>query len=154
MIIDRFKNRPWNPPVYDCFELIRDFFKANRICDIPPYAKPPFWWKDGTLDLYMDNFSREGFDVVTTPMETWRPGDVILMAIGTKVACHGAILVDDSSILHHFTDRISCVEGYRPAYRNMTVGTLRHPNCPDFTSEGRVELNDLRQGPTAGIPIS
>ena len=152
MIIDRYKGRPWNPPVYDCFELIRDFFKDNRIHEIPPYAKPDHWWEDGTLDLYMDNFEREGFQVVDEPVSEWRPGDVILMAVGTKVACHGAILLPDNTILHHFIDRISCAEPYRPLYRNMTVGTLRHPNCPDYREEGKVTLDEIRRRSAVGVP--
>ncbi|PZP71761.1 NlpC/P60 family protein [Methylorubrum populi] len=158
--------RPFQHGVSDCYSLMRDFYRINFGIDVPDIARPNNWWEPDAegkhLNLYLDHYSWAGFSIMTSmrPLD-WRPGDVILMAIRSSVANHGAILLPDGKIIHHLAGYLSQIEPYsRPLYRDTTVAILRHPEVdPDKLHQEteidawelvpkriRDQLEDARQG--------
>lgn len=109
----------------DCYAFVRDFYKDNFNIEMTNYARPMDWWDHG-LNLYYDNFYVEGFRVVDDHPVAWRPGDVILMAIMSKVGNHAAVIVENGKIAHHMIGRLSAVDSYAGLYRNTTIGVFRH----------------------------
>lgn len=117
---------PFKHGVNDCYELGRRFFKDNFDIEMRAYARPDNWWKE-SMNLYMENFLNEGFQVVEDPHPTnLLPADVFLCAIMSPVANHGAILLEDGEILHHLWGRLSTKEPLRGLVKNTTVAVLRH----------------------------
>ncbi len=111
----------------DCFWLMREFFQDNFGLEIPNFARPTGWWDHGA-NLFMDHYAELGFAPVNLHPRLWTPGMVLLMAINSKVANHGAILLPNSQILHTLPGGLSRVESYnRPLYRDTTVAVLQHP---------------------------
>jgi len=117
----------------DCYSLMRDFYRMNFGIEVPDIARPDNWWEPDaagkTLSLYLDNYVWAGFRLHTLHPKDWLPGDVILMAIRSEVANHGAILLPSGEIIHHFYGQLSEIGTYnRPIWRDNTVALLRHPD--------------------------
>lgn len=109
----------------DCYALLRDFYSENFGIILPNYARPNNFWKFN-LNMYMDRYLKNGFDVLHCHPSEYRPGDVFLMAIESEVANHVGVLVENGQILHHLWNRPAVVEPYRTLLRNTTVGVVRH----------------------------
>lgn len=114
LIID-IEGRPFVHGIFDCYSLIRAYYKQSKNIVIPDYPRDYNWWeatveKDGSvtspLNLYLDNFENAGFSQLTNE-ETLEPGDVILMNVGGNVVNHAAVYIGDGLILHHLRDRIA-----------------------------------------------
>lgn len=110
---------------HDCYDLIRRFYFDNYNIELRNYARPDTWWETDA-NLYMDSFRDEGFSVFDGPPQQWLPGDLILMAIRSRIANHAGVLVKNGHILHHLWGRSSVVEQYRGLTRNTTTAILRH----------------------------
>lgn len=117
--------RPFEHGIQDCYTLARDFYRQNFDLHLADYARPNQWWENG-LNLYMDNFRAEGFELV----DDLRPriGDAFLLAIHSEVPNHAAIYVGDGEIIHHLYGRLSRKELYRGAWSSMECARLRHPS--------------------------
>lgn len=116
----------------DCFGLMRDFYRMNFGIEVPDVARPDEWWEPDAegkhLNLYLDFYGEVGFTLFTGHPRQRLPGDVLLMAIRSPVANHGAILLPGERIIHHLAGQLSTIESYnRPLYRDTTVAVLRHP---------------------------
>jgi cell wall-associated NlpC family hydrolase len=111
----------------DCYTLVRDFYTQNFDLSMRNYARPDVFW-EYDMPLYTDNFHKEGFRSVDVSARELEPGDLLLMAVKSKVANHAAVVMPDGMILHHLYGQLSRCEPYRDAWRNMTVAVLRHPD--------------------------
>lgn len=114
---------PFDHGVHDCYSLARSFFFDNFEIQLTNYARPDDWELQG-MDLYNENFAREGFEVVDISIKELRPADVLLMALRSQVANHCAIYVGNGNIVHHMFGKFSCVERFR--HHNSTTHMLRH----------------------------
>lgn len=123
----------------DCFSIIRSFFAKYGI-NIPNYARPTNFWEVG-MDMYMERFHRHGFKVINVHPQEFRPGDVPLMAIQSRVANHAGVLVENGKMLHHLYGRLSTVEPYQGLYRTATLAMLRHPDV--VIEQPTIEVNIL-----------
>ena len=108
--------------------MARRFYKDNFGIELEELARPNDWWAHG-LNLYADNFWRNGFRPVEGPPRDWLPGDAFLMQFRASVANHGAIYLGDNKILHHVYGRMSNVETYSSVWRRITVAVLRHKDA-------------------------
>lgn len=138
----------------DCLEICRDFFRDNGIVDIPAYARPEdFWEKD--LDLYMDHYAENGFELFDGPPRDYQVADVFLMAIKSRIASHAAIHLGDGRILHHYRDRLSEACEYKGIWRSSTVAVLRHKSMKDYRPTVRpLDFSLIRAGRVEGAGAS
>lgn len=125
----------------DCYGLIRRVYSEMFQINLRDYARPDNWWDhDEEYNLYMDNYAREGFELIDDTIRTWEIGDLILMAIRSTVPCHAAIYIGNGKILHHFYGRKSSIENYCRLWKNTTVGVIRHKDLKFEKPEERMEL--------------
>lgn len=114
--------------IFDCYSLIRNFYKVCFAIELTNYARPDEWWHHG-LNLYTDFIKKEGFSIIDfDKLNNLQYGDIILMAIKTEMPCHAAIYIGDGMILHHFYGRKSSIELYKGLWYNTTVSVYRHPS--------------------------
>jgi len=97
--------RQWEYGVFDCFTLIRDYFKLQGI-ELPDFERPADL--DTCDSIFLEQAERIGFKQV--PYENRRSGDVLIMKLGTKDPMHAAILLTDGRILHQRQDSLSAIE--------------------------------------------
>lgn len=90
--------------IYDCYTLIYDFYRKELGIKLPTCARNSCWWDLGE-DLYMENYEKAGFYVVS-PREAKR-GDVFLAQIQSDKINHGGVYLGNGSGLHHLMHRLS-----------------------------------------------
>lgn len=123
----------------DCYGLIRAFYKDVFDIELTNYARPDDWWQRG-MNLYIDNVEQEGFQQVDRGLE---PGDIIMMAIRSTVANHGAIYVGNNRIIHHFYNCLSIEEMYKGMWKNRTMAVYRHPQVKVDIQKDQLDLMSI-----------
>lgn len=116
-----YTGRPFIHTKWDCFTLLRDYYKREFNIDMPPVEYFDDWWKKGE-DFYMQLSGVAGF----YPVTELKKYDVLAMRINAYVFNHSAIYLGDNKILHHMGGKFSCIEELRPAYYKSIFGYFRH----------------------------
>lgn len=89
--------------IWDCYAIIRDWYRLERGITLKNYARSPEWHIRGE-DLYVRNFADAGFSEIGA--KDVLPGDVALMTLNSRgVICHAGIVADDNHLLHHSYSR-------------------------------------------------
>ncbi len=113
--------REWNYGSQDCYTIVRDYFALQGIT-LPNFDRP------GELESSPSIYLREavalGFKQVSFAER--RPGDVLLMRLGTQHPMHAAVLVDYDRILHHLNESPSAVEDLRGYYVRSIAAVFRY----------------------------
>lgn len=115
--------RQWVHGVTDCYTLIRDWYRISASVYLAEYERREEWWKHGD-DLYVQHFSDEGFSEID--LQDIRPGDALLMRVGSRVANHAAVYLGDNVILHHAQNRLSGRDLLDDAWRRRITHVLRY----------------------------
>ena len=98
-------NRPFVWGVFDCYSLIRDYYKLTYNIELPNVPREDEWWNKGE-DLYLDHLKPAGFREIQ--MHEAKPGDGwLLRFLGSGKLNHAGLLVEDGLILHHLPQRVS-----------------------------------------------
>lgn len=118
--------REWSHGVLDCYSLVRDWFRSERGVLLPNFARFDDWWKRGE-NLYLDNFSQVGFEVVNfADLRNLLLGDCFLMQVASPVPNHAAVYLGDGLILHHLQGRLSSRDVYGGYWQKVTTHVLRY----------------------------
>lgn len=107
--------------VLDCYQLIKDYYERELRIVLPDPVREDEWWLKGQ-NLYLENFSAAGFEVVRSPQKH----DVLLMRVGAPVPNHGAIYLGDGCIAHHQMGRLSSRDRFGGWYEKVSTHILRH----------------------------
>ncbi len=113
--------RQWKYGIFDCFSLIRDYYKLLGI-ELPDYDRPDDL--ETCESIFLDQANFLGFFEVT--FERRLPNDVLIMQLGTREPMHAAILLPNERILHQKTDSLSCTENLNVYYIRRTRAVFRH----------------------------
>ncbi len=109
--------RPFVHGIYDCYSLIRDFFKKGYDIDLPDYPRQIDWWHGGQ-NMYLDLYTQAGF--VPIRSEEVKQGDVFLAQIRSPVPNHGGVVLSGGLILHQLQNRVSMREPLHPWSKYIT----------------------------------
>jgi cell wall-associated NlpC family hydrolase len=116
---------PWEYGKQDCYTVVRQYFALQGVT-LPDFDRPD------ELDLSPSIYLREavalGFKQVSFAER--RPGDVLIMRLGTLHPMHAAVLVDYDRILHQFNDTPSAVEDLRSYYVRSIAAVFRYAAGP------------------------
>ena len=116
--------RQWVWGVTDCWALVRDWYKENKNIELRDWERPT------TPEEFLQNpmFERcawrTGFRKLR-PDEKLINGDLLFMSILGNGLNHVAIFLD-GDVLHHLTDRLSCIEPYSEWLQKCTGGRYRY----------------------------
>ena len=135
----------------DCYSILRHIYKDNLGIELTNYARANDWWLTDDVSMYLDNYEREGFQLLPdVKLDQIRPLDVFLIAIPDPrrmekvVTNHCAIYLNDGIVLHHRMGTLSSLDQWRGALRNFTTHVIRHKDVPDLrqTAHGKLDLMD------------
>ena len=113
--------RQWRYGSFDCFSLIRDYYRLLGI-ELPDYERPQDF---KTCDsIFLDQANCLGFHEIDFKRRA--PDDVLIMQLGTKTPMHAAILLANERILHQKSDSISCTENLTAYYIKRVRAVFRH----------------------------
>lgn len=118
-----YVNRPFIHGIFDCYTLIRDYYRREFGKLLPSNNQRTYgWWNSGE-NLYIEGAPDYGFEQVNSI----RKHDVILMKF-TSMPSHAGIYMGEGNILHHVGGRFSCVEPLTSEYKRMIYGVYRQTN--------------------------
>lgn len=126
----QLEERPFIHGIFDCYSLIRAYYKQAQNLVIPDFPRDMSWWekdKNGNHpDLYMRNFELAGFKEIDKD-DQMQIGDGILMSIQTNVVSHAAVYIGDGLLLHHLRGKISKKDS-ATAWRKFYTKIVRYGN--------------------------
>lgn len=114
--------RPFVHGAWDCYAIIRDWYKVERDIELPNYERADGWWTRGD-DLYMRLYRDAGFEPAVGALQA---GDVFVMQVMADQANHGAVYLGNGQILHHLYGRLSERTSYGGYWQERTIITLRY----------------------------
>lgn len=101
-----YEGRPFLHGLFDCYTLVRDYYKRNFKIFLPTNIQRDWeWWNKGQ-NLYLDNAKDCSFEEA----EDIKKHDVLIMKISSPVPNHAAIYLGDNKILHHMAGKFSTVQ--------------------------------------------
>ena len=113
--------RQWDYGRTDCFSLVREWFGLKGVA-IPDFERPADL--DSCESLFLAEAEACGFFQVE--FDRRRPGDVLIMRLGTMAPMHAAIVLENEQILHQRQDSLSAVEPLRQYYVSRVAAVFRH----------------------------
>ena len=113
--------RQWEYGRLDCFTLVRDWFKLQGV-ELPDFERPVDL--DTCDSIFLQKASAIGFKEI--PYASRRPGDVLIMRLGTTTPMHAAILLSDERILHQRQNSLSAVEPFGRYYVSRVAAVFRY----------------------------
>lgn len=120
--------------LFDCYGLVRDYFKMQHGVQLNTYACRDDFWEKGQ-NLFLDHFVQEGFHVVEDEV---RVGDCFLMCVKSPkhLPNHAAVYVGCGQILHHVQSRLSCQAPLTGLWSRCIHSRVRHSSLclPQSTS--------------------
>lgn len=121
------EGRPFVHGVWDCYAIVRDWYRLEYGVTLPDYPREDGWWERGE-NLYMRLYAETGFHPVNGDLQ---PGDMILMQIRAPEPNHAAIYLGEGKILHHLYGRLSQQDIYGGYWAECTRLVLRHESQAD-----------------------
>lgn len=132
-------NRTFSLGTHDCYALVRDLFRDNLGIILTNYARPDFFWRYSDMNIYVDNYAQEGFQLLRDPSpQDLRPLDCFLIAVPdpnspfNTISNHAAVYLKNNWVIHHRFNDVSKVEPYKGSLRNLTTHVIRHKDVPDL----------------------
>lgn len=126
-------NREFQWGRYDCYAMLRDFYKLNFDIELSDFARPTGWYS-GALELILHNSHLDGWEKISTwSRKDLRPGDVLAIAILESEPNHLGIYLGDNTFAHHMMNSLSSVVPLGSHWLHSTCYLLRHPDVPDLT---------------------
>jgi len=113
--------REWQYGKFDCFTLIRDWFGLQGI-ELPDFERPDDL--QNCESIFLKQALAIGFKQVDYSKR--RPGDVLIMNLGTATPMHAAVLLSNEQILHQRQDSLSAVEPLRRYYVSRVAAVFRY----------------------------
>ena len=113
--------RQWDYGRSDCFSLVREWFSLKGVA-IPDFERPADL--DSCESLFLTEAEACGFFQVE--FDRRRPGDVLIMRLGTASPMHAAVLLENEQILHQRQNSLSVVEPLRLYYTKRVAAVFRH----------------------------
>lgn len=122
--IPPLEGRPWMMGVWDCYGLVRDYYRLKGII-LPNKPRMQEWWLDKKQEaMLLNNFPEFGFREIT--LAQIQPDDVLLIRFPEfKVATHCAVYIGNNLALHHRWDRPSTKLPIGP-FMSLIDKVLRH----------------------------
>ncbi|MGJ0580212.1 C40 family peptidase [Xenorhabdus bovienii] len=118
--------RPFVHGIWDCYAIVRDWYRLERNIDIPDFERSDGWWERGE-NLYMKNYADAGFTECSGELQI---GDVIIMQVQANEPNHAGVYIGDELMIHHMYGQLSHRVPYSGYWQDRTIITLRHMNPP------------------------
>lgn len=105
------ESRPFIYGIFDCYGVVKYWYKHNRDIILKDVPRD---FDDAEINSLVQSLLID--DIGFIEVDKFRElevGDVIALAIGSKVINHLAVYIGDGRILHHLIDRIPRIDNYR-----------------------------------------
>ena len=123
--------REFSHGVLDCYAIVRDFHRRELGNELPDHDRADEWWNDGTSNLYLDQYEKDGW-VPVSEGEPLKVGDMVLMQIrsGNGVPNHAGVICGFEAgrphMIHHLHGMRSERVPYGGYYAEVTQLVVRY----------------------------
>ncbi|WP_340619614.1 C40 family peptidase [Xenorhabdus siamensis] len=117
--------RPFVHGIWDCYAIVRDWYKLEWMLELPDFERADGWWSRGE-NLYMKQYAVAGFVACRGELQT---GDVLIMQVQASEPNHAGVYLGDGLMLHHLYGQLSKREPYHGYWQERTIITLRHSSA-------------------------
>ena len=101
-------DRDYIPNVFDCYTIVRDYYKLNYDYSLAMLPRTATWSKDSP-SLMLENLENQGLTKVRN-IGKLVEGDVLVFCIGSSLPTHVAIYLKDGEFIHHLNGRKSSTD--------------------------------------------
>jgi len=114
--------RPFAHGIYDCYTLVRDYYRINGIGTLPIFPRSNHFWKEYN-NHKPENMIINGMNqlnLTRISMSELQVGDACFAQIQAPIVNHCAIFLGNGLVLHHLYHKLSCREPmmrYREAWK-------------------------------------
>lgn len=123
---DELEGRQFEVGVSDCYVLLRDYYKRALGIEMQEASMAlSKLTHSGNIpsDRFWSHPEVANWNRVIAP----RVNDAVYMAFGPlDVPNHCGVLLENGMILHHFANRLSCIEPYTGVWKEKTIAFMRH----------------------------
>ncbi|CAI2035093.1 C40 family peptidase [Serratia fonticola] len=114
--------RPFVHGIWDCYAIVRDWYRLESDIDLPNFDRSDGWWNRGE-NLYMQHYVEAGFIPAVGDLQV---GDVIIMQVRADEPNHAGVYLGDGVMLHHMYGQLSKHVPYDGYWQERTIITLRY----------------------------
>jgi cell wall-associated NlpC family hydrolase len=112
--IQDYVGRQFFHGVYDCYGLVRDYFRREYKITPPMYPRDYGWWLQGE-NVIEEGIMACGFKVIeTNDVRVLKPGDGILAKVNSDIVNHCGVYIGDGLLLHHLCLRKNRLSEHLP----------------------------------------
>lgn len=115
--------RPYCYGVFDCWELVRDYYIQVLNISLPPLKAKYGFWNRGE-NVFLDSIDAAGFYEV--PLSEIREHDLILFQIRAPVINHIGVYLGSERFLHHLNKNLSARDIFGGFWFKNTVKAIRY----------------------------
>jgi hypothetical protein len=104
------KGRTFIHGVYDCYGLLRDYYKRIFEITLPQFPRYFGWWNDKKNSSMLTDYAEQAdfHRVEINEYNKYKHGDAVFMTILSHTVNHCSVYTDNGLIMHHLCDRLSC----------------------------------------------
>lgn len=109
--------RPFIHGLFDCYSLVRDYYKQKMKIKLSNYSRELGWWE--TDENLIENSMNKKHWVEIDDMNA---GDVICFAVRSEFMNHLGLYIGNNKMIHHPYDKLSCevdLNKYRPYIKRI-----------------------------------
>lgn len=121
--------RPFQSGIWDCWSLIRDWYKETYDIVLHNEGRNDKWWDEENPPNFYDQFEQAGFVRVQRGNQPMR-GDVFVCKVHSPVYNHGGVYLGEGTILHHLAFQLS-VRTPAVRWHSKMDNLFRHKDAPD-----------------------
>lgn len=115
-----YEGREFKAGVFDCYSLIRDWYRKEKDIVLIDVPRDHAWWEKGG-NLYMDNLVRAGFRKLNEG-EPLQQGDCLLASIlAPGIINHAGVYLGSNQFLHHLSGRLSKIDLFSTWQKYFTI---------------------------------
>jgi len=121
------KGRTFTHGVYDCYGLLRDYYRSVFDITLPQFPRQFGWWNDKKNSSMLLDYVKES-DFTETQIDEHNPykhGDAIFMTILSHTVNHMGVYMERGLMMHHLCNRLSCKQPVMNFRRSISC-TYRH----------------------------
>lgn len=124
--VQDLKGRPFIHGLYDCYGLVRDYYRKELNIILKNYPRDFGWWNiPGNSSMLLDYFEDAGFVDKQITLDNIQKNDVFYTNIMGHTVNHCGVYTGNGLLLHHLYGRLS-LEVPLMIYKNNVSKIIRH----------------------------
>lgn len=120
--------------VYDCYSLIRDYYRREFGIVWDDFVRPNFkdedgifFWQKPDFNMFEEHYATQDMEAIAGDVSTTsvQKGDVLLMAMHGGNVNHIGVITEDGQFMHQLANKTSRLDVWGDPWKSYTIKILR-----------------------------